>query len=422
MKHSLPVSEIKVGLDFGNGLIPVGRLAVRERIIYFQYHSSFIQRGIALSPFRLPLKSGLVTSDSKLFDGLPGVFNDSLPDGWGRLLFDRFMRSQGVSLSAITPLDRLAYVGTNGMGALVYEPDHSSTQASGALSLDKLAEQAADVLSGSSEDVIQELLILNGSSAGARPKALIAVDQARQNITHGVKELPPGYDHWLVKFPNTQDGTDAGAIEYVYALMARKAGLTVPEFYLFPAQKGSGYFAVKRFDRDGSKRLHMHTASGLLNSDFRAPSLDYEDLITLTGALTRDMREVEKMYRLAVFNVLAHNRDDHAKNFSFLMDETGEWKLSPAYDLTFSHGPNGEQSTMVMGEGRNPSEKHLIKLGLEAKIPKAVIHEVLSQSKAALAQWKSLAAKFGVSQTNIDFIWTKIEDAVLQDSNDDLLS
>lgn len=413
MKPVLSVSEIKLGLDFGDSLIPVGRLAVRERIIYFQYDSSFIQRNLAISPFRLPLKPDLIASSSKLFEGLPGVFNDSLPDGWGRLLFDRFMRSQGVPLSTITPLDRLAYVGANGMGALVYEPDHSVTEASGTLSLDKLAEQAANVLSGSSEDVIQELLALNGSSAGARPKALIGVDQTRQNVTHGVNELPRGFVHWLVKFPNTQDGSDAGAIEYVYALMAEQAGLTNPDFHLFPAQKSPGYFGVKRFDRNGNRRLHMHTAAGLLHSDFRTPSLDYEDLITLTGALTRDVREVEKMYRLAVFNVLAHNRDDHAKNFSFLMDETGQWKLAPAYDLTFSHGPNGEQSTMVMGEGRNPGEKHLIKLGLEAKIPKAIIHDVLSQTKAALAQWKSLAPKFGVSQINIGFVWKKIENAVL---------
>ena len=136
--------------------------------------------------------------------------------------------------------------------------------------------------------------------------------------------------------------------------MATRSGIAIPETHLFPAKKSAGYFATKRFDRDCPKSLHMHTVCGLLHSDFRSPSLDYQDLIELTTLLTRDVRETEKMFRLAVFNVLAHNRDDHSKNFSFLMNEVGEWQLSPAYDLTFSSGPGGEQSTMVIGEGKTP--------------------------------------------------------------------
>ena len=256
--------------------------------------------------------------------------------------------------------------------------------------------------------MIKELLALNGSSAGARPKALIAVDKDHQHIYYGAKILDDGLEPWLVKFPNALDGQDAGAIEYVYALMAKEAGVLMPNVHLYPTQKGSGYFAVKRFDRDGKKRLHMHTASGLLHSDFRVPSLDYEDLLNLTGALTKDIREVEKMYRLAVFNVLAHNRDDHAKNFSFLMDEKGEWKLAPAYDLTFSNGPNGEQSTMVMGEGRNPTLTHLVKLGLDAKLPKKLIDETIAQTRHALAQWMPLSKAHGVSKGSADLIANSI--------------
>ena len=222
--------------------------------------------------------------------------------------------------------------------------------------------QAQEVLDGTSDDVLAELIALNGSSAGARPKALIGVNDKRDHIIHGVHDLPAGYTPWMVKFPNSQDGLDAGAIEYVYALMAKEAGVSMPDVHLFPAKRGTGYFAIKRFDRDGDKRYHMHTACGLLHSDFRTPSLDYEDLVALTGMLTRDVREVEKLYQLAVFNVLAHNRDDHSKNFSYLMDSQGRWKISPAYDLTFSSGPRGEQSTMVMGEGRNPNTIHLLKL------------------------------------------------------------
>jgi len=295
---------------------------------------------------------------------------------------------------------------------LVFEPDHSVGGTHDTISLDNLAEQAQDVLAGTCDEVLQELLSLNGSSAGARPKALIGVNQDRTHIVHGVNDLPGGYTPWMVKFANSQDGLDAGAIEYVYALMAADAGINMPDVNLFPAQKSAGYFAVKRFDRDGNKRYHMHTACGLLHSDFRTPSLDYEDLIAFAGMLTRDVREVEKMYQLAVFNVLAHNRDDHAKNFSFLMDEQGQWALSPAYDLTFSSGPRGEQSTMVMGEGKAPTAEHLIKLGIDAKIDKDRIHEIIQQTQVSLAKWPRLAKHHGVSATNIRLIGNKLMQVV----------
>jgi len=408
MSNITSIKEVKVGINFGDGALPIGRLAMREHTIYFEYDRAFIEHGLEISPLRLPLETGVSSFDSNLFEGLPGVFNDSLPDGWGRLLFDRFTRAQGNQPSEVSPLDRLAHIGVHGMGALVFEPDLSADDAHDEISLDNLASLAQDVLDGTSDEVLQKLLALNGSSAGARPKALIGVDKARAHIVHGVNDLPAEYTSWMVKFANSQDGLDAGAIEYVYALMANDAGINMPDVHLFPAQKGAGYFAIKRFDREGDKRYHMHTACGLLHSDFRTPSLDYEDLIALTGMLTRDVREVEKMYQQAVFNVLAYNRDDHAKNFSFLMDKQGQWTLSPAYDLTFSSGPSGEQSTMVVGEGRNPQAEHLIKLGEEANISKNRIHEIIKKTQASLANWPDLAKHYGVSATNIKLIDEKL--------------
>lgn len=404
-----PVSEIKVSLDFGTEIIPVGRLALRDHIVYFEYLPLFIPKGLEISPIRLPLKPGVVSFESAPFEGLPGVFSDSLPDGWGRLLFDRILRSQNVLPSDITPLDRLAHVGFDGMGALIYEPDFSPSDNQVKIDLDNLADHAEQVLSGNSEEVLQELLALNGSSAGARPKALIDVDVLRENISHGAKEPVEGLEPWLVKFSNSQDGLDAGAIEYIYALMAKEADVSMPEVHLFPSSKGRGYFSVKRFDRDGVKRYHMHTVAGILHSNFRTTSLDYEDLLTLTWGLTKDVREVEKMYRLAVFNVLAHNRDDHAKNFSFVMDENGQWKNSPAYDLTFSNGPGGEQSTTVMGEGRKPEEKQLVKLGLGTGLSKEIVDEAIAKTKSALAMWDRLAKEFGVSQSNINLIGKRLK-------------
>lgn len=408
MKNYISLNELKVGLDFGGDILPVGRLANRAGKIYFEYDAAFLKTGLNISPLRLPPEPGLKTFDPILFEGLPGVFNDSLPDGWGRLLFDRLLRSEGILVGDISPLDRLAHVGLTGIGALVYEPDYSSPNPNDALNLNILAAQTREALTGEAENVLQELLALNGSSAGARPKAMIGVDASRKNILNSEHTLPEGFEHWLVKFSNSSDGDDAGAIEYVYSLMAKEAGLEMMPTHLFPAEIGSGYFATKRFDRNGKRRLHTHTVCGLLHSDFRTPSVDYEDLLTLTEVVTRDVREVEKMFRLAVFNVLAHNRDDHSKNFTFLMNEAGDWKLSPAYDLTFSSGPRGEQSTMVMGEGKNPGVEHLIELGGLTKISRTTITQIISDTKQALDSWESLAKKYGATQANIRLIANKI--------------
>jgi serine/threonine-protein kinase HipA len=409
MSSYTSINELRVGIDFNGKIIPVGRLATRDYRIYFEYDQDFISRGLEISPLKLPLNSGLQVFEHRPFEGLPGVFNDSLPDGWGRLLFDRYIRSQNMMPEDFSPLDRLAHIGVRGLGALVYEPHYKDAEdEQSEINLDVLSHHTQEVMKGEANEVLKELIDLNGSSAGARPKALIGVNKAKSHIILGQSTLPDDYEHWIVKFANSSDGVDAGAIEYVYALMAQEAGVEMMPVHVFEASKGAGYFATQRFDRIGNRRFHMHTASGLLHSDFRTPSLDYEDLITLTGVLTKDIREVEKMYRLAVFNVLSHNRDDHSKNFSFLMDDMGEWKHSPAYDLTFSSGLRGQQSTMVMGEGQSPSIEHLVKLGIEANLKRAKIEDIIEQTKHALHQWENLAENYGVSKTNIKLIKSRI--------------
>ncbi|VAX38156.1 Toxin HigB / Protein kinase domain of HipA [hydrothermal vent metagenome] len=403
------LSVLNITLDFGNEPVPVGRLATKDRCIYFEYDAAFLKQNLNISPFNLPLKTGVQSFEPHLFEGLPGVFNDSLSDGWGRLLLDRMLRSKGFLPGSFSPLDRLAHVGCNGMGALVYEPDCSEVSANKALNLDALADQSRQVLEGDAKIVLEELLALNGSSAGARPKAMIGVSVDKTQIIEGRDNPGEGYESWLVKFPNISDGQDAGAVEFVYAQMVKLAGITMTESHLFPSAKGAGYFATKRFDRlSGGGRVHVHTACGLLHSDFRVPSLDYQDLIKATMVLTRDIREAQDMYRLAVFNVLSHNRDDHAKNFSFLMDRRGKWRMAPAYDLTFSSGPSGEQSTMVMGEGKNPGVQHLIKLAQTADLSKIEAQKIIDQTCTALSQWKTLASHAGVSKDTIERVDGKI--------------
>ncbi len=378
--------------------LAVGRLATRDRRIFFEFDQDFLATGIPLSPFKLPLKPGVQQAKENLYGGLFGVFNDSLPDGWGRLLLDRHLRRQGMEPDALTPLDRLALVGTQGMGALRYHPDRSSTDIDpNPLVLDQLAVQAEQELSGTPSKLLEELLKLAGSSAGARPKILVDVSSDRSIVLPSQPNATPGFTSWLLKFRTSTDEPDMGAIEYAYSLMARDAGLDVPETFLFPSAHGPGYFGVRRFDRRASGPIHMHSAAGLLHADHRLPSLDYDNLLKATKILTKDMREVEKLFQLAVFNVLSHNRDDHTKNVSFLMDEKGTWRVAPAYDLTYSAGPGGEHSLMIAGEGRNPGASHLKRLGTTIGLEPRRIQEILDTTKVAIFRWQEFASIAGVS-------------------------
>ncbi len=342
--------------------------------------------------------------DPYQFEGLPGVFDDSLPDAWGRLLLKRVLEGRGGDPDNLTALDRLCHVGSCGMGALVYEPDLAEPPPSGRISVDDLSVQAEEVLAGRDDGAADNLLRSNGSAGGARPKAMIGLSAEGVDAVGSAEPLPPGYEHWLVKLQNAKDGADAGAVEYVYAQMARQAGIRMPPARLIPSRSGAGHFAVKRFDRLDGGRLHMHTAGGLYHTSSGDFALDYTDLIQLALDMTQDIGEAERMYRQAAFNVLAWNRDDHCKNFSFLMDRDGNWTLSPAYDLTFSLGPDGQHCTTVMGEAERPTRAGLLRLAEAASVPSRKAIEILDQTRSALAEFRELATEHGVSREKIEEI------------------
>ena len=358
----------------------LGRLLLKNRHIFFEYDADFIKTGLELSPFKLPLKPGVIESSDRTFEGLFGVFNDSLPDGWGRLLLERKLMNNELNPQTLSPIDRLCFVGKLGMGALSYEPENPTVSSHITNDLDEINSEIQATLD-ENDTYVDDLLVLGGSSAGARPKVLLNIN---------------GVD-WLIKFRSQLDPKDMSAIEYAYHLMAIDAGLIAPEAKLFPSRKGLGFFGVKRFDRNGDNRVHMHTVAGLLHADHREFSLDYESIMKATLYLTKDIRQCEIQFRNAVFNVLSHNRDDHSKNFSFLMDETGNWTVSPAYDLTFSSGPAGEHSTMIMGEGKNPTKKHLLNLALTIGIKQDKALEIIDQVLATTTKWDNFAGKAGVS-------------------------
>ena len=306
----------------------VGTLAMTaDHKAAFQYSEEWIENGFPISPFSLPLKKQVFVPTKDYFDGLFGVFADSLPDNWGRLLLDRLLRAHKQNPDKLTVLDRLAIVGKSGMGALTYYPEKKIDEQYGDVDLDELAEQCRKILNTEYSDRLDELYRLGGTSGGARPKIMTTVNG----------------EEWIIKFPAHVDGENAGKMEYDYSCCAKKCGIIMSETRLFPSENCEGYFGIKRFDRisdkNGTKRIHMLTAAALLELNFEHPSLDYHSLMKLTKILTRDNeKDMREMFRRMCFNVFAHNRDDHSKNFTYLYDdEKDRWSLSPAYDLTYSN-------------------------------------------------------------------------------------
>ena len=334
----------------------IGTLALLNKskidLLAFQYDDEWIKNGFSISPFSLPLENKVFIPKIDPFNGMFGVFSDSLPDGWGKLLVDRTLKKNNIDPFEITSLDRLAIVGNSGMGGLEYIPQYDFEIKSEIKDLDELALSCKKILNTEYSENLDELFLLGGSSGGARPKILTNIN---------------GED-WIIKFPSKFDNDNIGKQEYDYSLCAKKCGIFMPETKLFPSKNCSGFFGVKRFDREKNsenkiKKIHMVSVSGLLETSHRIPNLDYDILMKLTLKLTNDFEEVKKMYRLMCFNIFAHNRDDHSKNFSFLYNEVKrKWELSPAYDLTYSNSIGGEHATTIAGNGKNPTIKDILKV------------------------------------------------------------
>ncbi len=329
-------------------------------------------------------------------DGLPGFLADSLPDSWGRLLLDRQLRARGIAPRALTGLDRLALVGARGPGALTYRPEIPLTDKTEVVDLDDLAAASEAVLTGRDPELLDHLAHAGGSAGGSRPKAWIT-ESAGGSIRSGTDPLRPGETGWLVKFRAPHhDPVDVGPLEFAYARMALAAGLEIAEPRLFEGQAGR-YFASRRFDREGGHRVHVLTAAGLLDvAPSEALAADYVDLLKLTRHVTRSEVEVKAAYRHAVFNVLAHNRDDHLKQFAFRR-RAGTWTRTPAYDLVFNEGPGGEHTLLVAGAARNPGPEDLSLLAERADLDTRVARKIVTEVRAAVARWPDFAAAARVS-------------------------
>ena len=385
----------------------VGRLAKdpNERgSIWFQYDPEWIKSGYALSPFQpFALKAGAFKPMSKVFEGLHGVFNDALPDGWGLMLMDRALKkSLDWDRHEIEPLDRLAYIGSRAMGALEFRPAMERGQSEPMVPLERLAESALLVQEGSADDVLAALYIHGGSPGGARPKVTVAIERGGDQCISGFGTIPDNFDHWIVKFrAHDTDPPSMGRIELAYARMAEAAKVDMPPTRLISAKvrgKREDFFAAQRFDRERNAKKHVVSLGGMLEASHRMPSMDYSDLLKATLMATKDAREVDKAFRLMVFNVLAHNKDDHVKNFAFVHNERG-WSMTKAFDLTFSAGMSGQHTTSINGEGL-PKLEAIAKVARDMQIKDW--RETVSEVFAAIEAWEVFATEQKVPKS----IWS----------------
>jgi serine/threonine-protein kinase HipA len=383
-----------------------GRVAMDGGLAQLEWSRDVVAAKLPVAALYYPPEPGLQAARGRAFDGLQGFLADSLPEGWGRRLMRRRLEKLGVDLATLSPLDQLALVGRHGRGALVYEPATTPTEDVATLDLDALAAEAAAILAGEEGTLADTLAALAGGSGGARPKVHVGFNVEGQ-VSVGEGELPEGFIPWLVKFRAPNDPDDIGPIEEAYANMAEAAGLAMSEHRLIPARQGPGYFATRRFDRtDRGGRMHMVSLAGAVEAPSEPGIVSYDTFLRATQAITRRKPDVEAAFRRMVFNILASNRDDHTRQHAYLMDAGGDWRLAPAYDLTYAPGPGGEHYLDIEGEGRNPTRAHVLRLGarhsLDAKAVAAMVEEV----RAPVARWPAFADAAGVTKASAKEIAT----------------
>lgn len=359
----------KITVFHNRDLVGTIQMTPDGRLCAFEYSREWLSSGFALSPFELPLTSDMIFSEPDKFDRGFAVFEDSIPDGYGLYLIDRMLRKSGFQLRNLNPLQRLAIVGSSGMGALRYEPAVSLDSIKAGVSieeLDDIQRKALEILSEKGEGDESLLYYNSANSGGARPKVVMA-------------DLDGS--HWLVKFRHTYDSAEIGKEEYLYMSTAAKCGINIPRIRLLKDR----YFAIERFDIEDGRGVHVVTAAALLKSDFRNQDADYTNLLALTGYLTQDPHQVEEMYRRMVFNLVCDNKDDHTKNFSFICRK-GVWSLAPAYDITYSpEGSNGQHATSLFYDG-NPAKDLVIKAGTRIRIPKATCEAIIDKVETVCSE------------------------------------
>lgn len=404
----MATTRLDVYIQFSKQEELIGQLILDGRSILFKYSDTYLEAGENLSPNQLKFDDNPQTTKEKAFNGLFGVFADSLPDAWGYLLIKKRLSADRIAIESLNALDHLTFAGKNSMGALQYRPSVELEQEAIKINLDKLNNNISEVLSGESSVVIDDMFGRGGSPGGARPKIYAGYNPKTDSLISGISNLPEEYEHWIIKFAADVDSKDIANIELAYYKMALDSGIEMSESRVFNSDIGNSYFGTKRFDRIGNNRLHMLSAAGLLHDDYEHSTLDYGNLIFQAKKLTNNAQAAEQMFRRTVFNVLSHNRDDHSKNFAFLMDAEGVWSLAPAYDLTFSSSSQGYHSTACAGNYVDPGKKELLELSNDLSINKAKV--TIDEIKGVIDRWRVYAELSGVSEASKKTIEMSMKD------------
>lgn len=403
----MAATKLDVYIQFSKQEELIGQLILDGRSILFKYSDAYLEAGENLSPNQLKFDDNPQTTKEKPFNGLFGVFADSLPDAWGYLLIKKRLSADRIAIESLNALDHLTFAGKNSMGALQYRPSVEIEQEAIEINLDKLNNNISEILSGKSNVVIDDMFGRGGSPGGARPKIYAGYNPKTDSLISGIATLPEDYEHWIIKFAADVDSKDIANIELAYYKMALESGIEMSECRVFNSDNGNSYFGTKRFDRVGNDKLHMLSAAGLLHDDYEHSTLDYGHLIYQAKKLTNNAQAAEQMFRRTVFNVLSHNRDDHSKNFAFLMDAKGVWSLAPAYDLTFSSSSQGYHSTACAKNYVDPGRKELLELANALSINKAKV--TIDEIKGIIDRWRIYAELSGVSEVSIETIETSLK-------------
>jgi serine/threonine-protein kinase HipA len=407
-----------------------------RRLGVFEYTPKFVRRRVELAPLMMPLRAGpyQFANLHESFGGLPGLLADTLPDTYGNALINDWLRQQGRAPEDFSPVERLCYIGNRGMGALEFRPAlRERNSQPERVEVEKLVELASAALARraglstrlESEEELNEILRVGTSAGGARAKAVIALNPQTGEVRSGQAGAPAGFEHWLMKFDGVTASFDGvrdpqgyGRIEYAYHLMVRRAGITMADCRLFE-EGGRAHFMTRRFDRpDGGGKRHYASLFGLAHLAYAAPgahSHAYEDYFGVIEKLNLAAEAKVEGFRRMVFNVLGCNRDDHTKNFGFLLAEDGRWELAPVFDVSYAHNPQAgkwtaTQQMSVAGKREGITRADFIAIGRQcrvATVPK--LNTVIDQVAEALGQWGACATEAGVSTDNRDKIARALE-------------
>jgi len=409
----------------------IGAVSWKEArsIAEFEFTREFQNSGVELAPLRMPLGRRIYSFPElagESFYGLPGMLADSLPDRFGNLLIDQWLTREGRSPESFSPVERLCYVGTRGMGALEFQPAmRPRMETSREVDIGSLVELASRALSdreqfgaclsGRDDDdgeAMRDILRVGTSAGGARAKAIIAFNKNTKEVRSGQAQAPPGFTHWILKFDGVSGnrGRDLeapkgyGKIEYAYSLMARAAGVTMTECRLL-RENDRHHFMTRRFDRTATgKKLLLQSLCAMNHMDFnQAGAYGYEQALDVARRLDLARDEQVQLFRRMVFNIMGRNQDDHTKNISFLMDQEGRWTLAPAYDVTYSYNPSGAWTSrhqMTLGGKRDSFGQEDFRAAARrfGLLRRSRIHDLMSEVDAALEQWPGFAAQAGVPE------------------------